>query len=220
MTSRNALLKKELFEALKTALQPLGYLTGSKAEQRFTQKFKFGVVSFHYPDIVHPGIDFDVTVDVALRFEAVQSRLGRYLRGVSEKEKKKMATIGLGLGRRAKGMATRWTIARSEDIAPAISGMLHDYESEGLDFIQKFSDPERVFQVLRSHSREARDICVFDADRCENLIAFAAEYDLFGDLENLHQECVAFLSGSPQLGALQSYEKTALPMLADLGAEH
>jgi hypothetical protein len=153
-------LRVELLARLADSLAPTGYY---RREQSFRCDTAGGWVSLHVAIINHRD-DFDVTADVAVRYNAVEEARADRQR-LSARERRETATVGAQLANIAGIGTERWTVRAPADIAPAVLGILASFDRVGRPFLERFTELPETLRVLDADGPEARLICPLPGSR-------------------------------------------------------
>jgi hypothetical protein len=98
--------------------------------------------------------DFDVVVDVAVEFSE-----GR----------KSVCIVGAQLGNIAGVGQTRFKIGDPSDIPRAVDGILNEFQTVGIPFLERFSQPLEVLSVLRRGGKDASLISPIKAQHAQQI---------------------------------------------------
>jgi hypothetical protein len=143
--------------------------------QTFVRPLDGGQVAAHLTFIKHERErDLDVTIDVAIRFDAVEALVNRSNMLLSKKEKAETYTLGGELGNLEYGQPYRITIATPGDVEDAAERIVKKLETVGVPYIERFSHPEAAYDVLSRDDREGWIHCPIDAERAKRACALLA----------------------------------------------
>ena len=148
-------LRKQLLVELSEVLRPLGF---RRVEQTFWRDFPAGRDAFHVAFIRHPT-DFDVTADVAIRYEALEALLNAQRPYLSTRQKRQTATIGAQVANLAGVGMRRWGVSGPADLPRATAGLLRDFYEVGEPFFARFRSLAELGRTLRSDPVQARLLC-------------------------------------------------------------
>ena len=140
--------------------------------QSFEKPVPGGLWCLHLSFIRH-HIDFDITADVAIRFDAVEEFLAANLPLESAEATSKHFTMGVELGNLSRGRYIRWTVARSGHVRKAVKGIAHAFRSIALPYFEEYSDPERALAVLSKDDELARTHSPIHLSRALRAVAMA-----------------------------------------------
>lgn len=139
-------LQDELIKQLGIELSQLGFLTKA-SDQAFIRKFPGIRQSYHLAFIRHAA-DFDITADVAIRFDAVEDLLNKDSLYLSKKAKMNTYTLGCELGNMAEGQQHRWSITTASDVEHVAEDMFNYFQRFGLPYIEKYSELLTAFELI------------------------------------------------------------------------
>jgi hypothetical protein len=122
--------------------------------QSFHKRTPFGKVSLHLAFIEHAA-DFDVTVDVAIRFDALEDIINEGNNLLTASEKRRTFSIGAELGNISEWKQKRWTVRSPADIEDVSRSIMDAFVDIGLAYIEKYSNMETVLDVLSGDDKPA-----------------------------------------------------------------
>jgi hypothetical protein len=163
-------LEKQLFALLGTLLKVHGF-NAKPVDQSFRKPRSFGWAAIHLALIRHPPTDFDVVVNVAIRFDAIEELTGSTHPLIKSSDRKKAATIGCELGNLLGVGQKRWTIASEGDLEPVAAQIMECCESSIFPFIEKYSDLGTVLETLNAGGETASLISPLEGKRNRTLEA-------------------------------------------------
>ncbi|WP_242245282.1 hypothetical protein [Bacillus cereus group sp. BfR-BA-01330] len=141
-------LKLKLLQGLGEELKEDGYKIRI-TQQDLVKKFDKGKIGIHLAFINHPE-DFDVTVDVGIRFDELENMKNQWDEGLTSKEKKET------------------------DILPVTIDILKEVKQYFIPYIYKYVYTENVFDLCVRDDDEAGLIgTIFDGTRAQNAIGLA-----------------------------------------------
>ena len=146
-----AALHKALLDALTPRMAGWKFVA---AHRHFKRQAAPGTLWFVHLTFINHVDDFDAVVDVAVQFM---------------RRRESVCVVGAQLGNIAGVGQTRFRVARAEDVPAATEGILAEFASVGLPFLERFSRPDEVVAVLRRGGREA-DLISPLSDRHERYI--------------------------------------------------
>ncbi|HGP3676453.1 MULTISPECIES: DUF4304 domain-containing protein [Bacillus cereus group] len=165
-------LKLKLLQGLGEALKENGYKTRI-TQQSFVKKFDKGKISIHLAFINHLE-DFDVMVDVGIRFDELENMKNQWDDGLTIREKKETYTIGVELGNLVYREQKRWRVEKEEDILPVTMDILKAVKEYFIPYIDKYVDIENVFDLCVRDDDEASLLgTTFEGYRAQNAIGLA-----------------------------------------------
>ena len=139
-------LQNQLLEVVGTQLSQYGFNPKPKG-QSFQRKEEFGKTSCHLSFIRHES-DFDITADVAIRFDTLQDLVTEHMNDLSEKEKREMFSMGAELGYLSGGGQQRWTVVSEIDVAPVATKIVELFKTVGEPFLNKYSSLNEAYKVF------------------------------------------------------------------------
>jgi hypothetical protein len=137
--------QKALLSDLGPKLKSLGFT--KKRGQSFERVTESGRQACHVSFIEHEA-DFDVTADIAIRFDAVEELLNKGDGLMTKSEKAETFTLGCELGNLTRGEQMRWTVSGPSDIPKVSEAIAAAFESAGMRYFDDLSSMERAFEVL------------------------------------------------------------------------
>ena len=147
-------LQKELIAQITPQLAEMGFAFKAKTRS-FYRDIKGGKQILHLTFINHPG-DFDVTADVAVRIDALEDLVNAGNQTISASERALTASVGAELGNISAGQPKRWKVASEADVAHAVSGVLGEFRSTGLPYLERFCSLEEIMSVLAGDDPASR----------------------------------------------------------------
>lgn len=131
-------LKKILIESISNVLGPHGFK--KCAPQRFTRRFEGGTYEVHITIVKHPN-DYDVLIDLGIRFDAIESM-------ISEDNQLDRSTLGIELGYLIAGEPLRWTVVDENDVKKTCKDICELYKEYCSDYFFTYSDLNNVYKLL------------------------------------------------------------------------
>lgn len=141
-------------------------------DQAFEKQCGSAKYSYHLCFIRHTT-DFDVTADVAIRFDDVEDLINRFNTTASPREKKGTFTMGCELGNLTEGEQRRWSVKRPEDVAVVAGSLYSAFKTIALPYYEKYSDRDRALYILSGDSPESWLHNPLHAARAERAISLA-----------------------------------------------
>ena len=182
--------------------------------QSFRRATAAGWVSFHVAFIEHGNTDFDLTADVAVRIDAVETLVTADSKLLTKSEREQTATLGCEIGNLTQGKPLRWSIASAVDVTPAAAGVADSFVNVALPYFEKYSDLEVVYETLRKNDSSGWLHSPVDDARCKRAIALAKVLNRRGDLPALIEQSTAFLRANKSAG-LGAFLKLAEKLSAE-----
>lgn len=157
--------------------------------------------------VVHVGFvrhqhDVDATIDLGVLITPVEQLFAK-----AGLDKLGSATIGAELGNLVDRRPRRWTIETEADAARVASEMRSEIEKFGIDWLQRFSRLETVYETLVANDLQSRLIMPLQVKRCLILLALALLLRTKEEAQQVSLECRAFLvdRAEPMLPTFDDY---------------
>ena len=157
--------------------------------------------------VVHVGfvrhrLDVDATIDLGVLITPVEQLFAK-----TGLDQLGSATIGAELGNLVDRRPRRWTIEAEADVARVASEMRSEIEKFGIDWLQRFSRLETVYETLVANDLQSRLIMPLQMKRCVILLTLALLLRTKEDAQQISLECRSFLSGraEPMLDTFDDY---------------
>ncbi|MBT5018861.1 hypothetical protein N8590_02605 [bacterium] len=122
--------------------------------QVFHRYYDWGRDSLHLCFINHVD-DFDVTADIAIRFDRLEELINEENHLITKAEKKDTSTIGVELGNLAEGEQKRWTVRQESDVAGVAKEITDYFEKVGIPYLSKYGDMRETMEVLSGEERDS-----------------------------------------------------------------
>ncbi len=164
-------LQKEFFVTLGELLKSDGFRRRI-SQQDYCRKFEDGMQSVHLAFIHHVG-DVDAVVDVGVRFDDVENILNESRKLLTKAEKAQTFTLGVELGNFVGEGQKRWKLINQEDVQERVNSMYDFICEHGLPHIEKLSEQEFAYAILRGDDKQSRLNCAFNDSRAKAAIAMA-----------------------------------------------
>ncbi len=193
----------KLLLAVGQGLQKFGFDNRPKG-QSFLKSCPFGRASFHLAFIKHDN-DFDVTADVAIRFDQVEELISRYMNDplLTKSEKTNTFTLGCELGNLSEGRQRRWTLACSDDILGVAESVLEAFAKIGIPYIETYSDPQKALEVLSGDGPASWLHSPLHGERAKRAVAMALIANGEEAAQKLSNIKLAFLVDRNDFGLLE-----------------
>jgi hypothetical protein len=203
-----ATLQKQLLVGVGFVVQEYGFNPKPRG-QTFRISKPFGWASIHLSFIPHPPADFDVTIDVALRIDAIENLVNEDEKLLTKSEKSQTATIGCELGNLSAGKQHRLSIASESDVQSTVGAIKTMVESIALPYIERYSNPNELFQVISSNDPSAWLHSPIHGARCKRALAAAVVLKKYDCVLELIQKSEAFLTSQNDFGlhAFRTFSK-------------
>lgn len=179
------------------------------AGQTFTRDSTHGRHAVHLTFIDH-DTDFDVTADVAVRFDMVEDIVHRSNPLLSKAEKAKTYTLGAELGNIDRGEPYRWTVSRSADIPSVADQIERKLVEIGLPYLDTYGEPEAALEVLARDDRSAWLHSPIHAERAKRATALLVVLGRKEQIEELGRSKMEFLASinDPATAVFQRFLNT------------
>lgn len=138
--------------------------------QAFRRKTDFGSQVFHL-SFATRGEAFDVSADVAVRFDAVEALVNEENALLTSSEKRATATLGVELGNFHTGHRRMWENICEDEVCTVANSMFGYFADVGLPYLAQYSDMEAAFSVLNRDDREGWLHLPIHAERAKRAIA-------------------------------------------------
>ena len=165
-------LQKDLFQTVGRKLKEYGFTTTGNSGI-FWRTTDFGRQTISLAPINHPPTDFDVTVQLAIRFDRLEDLLNEQELNLTRAEKRDTHSLGVELGNLSEGRQRRWTVSGFDDIVPVAVSLGDSLRNWGLPYLDKYSDMETALEVLSRDDKTARLQSPFHDYRAKKAIGLA-----------------------------------------------
>jgi hypothetical protein len=179
--------EKALLNELSEQVEKYGFDKRVRG-QSFYKQTSFGRLALHVSFIEHDDKDFDVTADVAVRFDELEDLLNEYKDHLSEAEKKSTFSLGAELGNISEDKQKRWTVAGVADVETASRSIMDAFSKIGIPYLEKHSNAETALKALSGDDRAAWLHAPIHGERAKGAIGLAF---LLGDREKFFQIATA-----------------------------
>ncbi len=166
-------IKKKLLKEVNDFLLKYGFEKKIYG-QSLRKPIEGGKAFIHLSFINHVN-DFDITVSVAVRIDAMEAMANAANRFLTEKEKKKSdsATIGVELGNLSGVGQKRWTITNENDIPSVVVSISKDIIEIAFPFIEKYKDANAIFKTMLRDDPAVWTVAPFHYSRAINAVGLA-----------------------------------------------
>lgn len=155
-------------EQLHKRLSLFGYRKNA-SRQHFWKPFELGKVAIHVCFINHVD-DFDIMIDVGIRYDQLEEMKNRNNFLLNQKEKKQTFSIGSELGNLSQGKPIRWTIHEESSIKAVVDSIFHVIEEVAFPYINKYTNMENTFNKCLNDNEA---MTPFDSKRAMNTVGLA-----------------------------------------------
>lgn len=164
-------LQKNLLSSVGEKLTAFGF--GKKAKQQsFYRPIEGGWACVHLSFIDHAD-NFDVTVDVAIRFNEVENLVNSKNNLLTKKEKEGTSTLGVELGNLSIGEQKRWSVSSEEKLPLVADSILEAFDKFGNPYLLKYSSMDSAYELLSSDEKHVWKHCPFHATRAKKAVLIA-----------------------------------------------
>src|SRR5262245_2381792 len=146
-------LERALISKLAGRVGELGFDTKAKG-QSFYRKTSFGRKAFHLSFIEH-ATDFDITADVAIRFDSLEELVNEGDERLTKKEKGNIFSLGAELGNISEGKQKRWTVSGSADVEKVCQSIMDAFVAIGIPYLDRYSNLESALEALSGDDKAA-----------------------------------------------------------------
>ncbi|MCS0320534.1 hypothetical protein [Vibrio diabolicus] len=164
-------IQKKLLADLGEKLSVFGFNMKPK-KQSYYRPTNNGWDCVHISFIDHDS-DFDVTLDIAIRFNDVENLVNSNNEMLTSKEKSETSTLGVEIGNLSMNERLRWKVSSQEQLPTVIDSILKEYKTSGEEYFSKYSSLESVHKLLSSDEKIVWKHCPFHATRAKKAIAIA-----------------------------------------------
>ena len=192
-------MKKALLASVGEKLSLYGF-NKKAVMQSFYRGIEEGWVCAHLSFIDHYD-DFDVKIDVAIRFNKVEDLVNEHSNYLTKKEKDNTSTLGVDLGNLSGNRPQRWTINAEEQIGSVAESIFDVFSMYGEPYLKKYSTIDKAYSLLSSDEESVWMHSPFHANRAKKAIAIAK---IFGhpDIESQISKRKQFLESKNDFGIL------------------
>ena len=181
-------LRAHLYTAVGAAVAEFGFKTEKMV---FRRPIEGGSQTLPLAYIRH-ATDFDVTANIAVRFDDVQDLRLDGNKTIKPSEARHLMSFGAELGNIQGSGQKRWTIRESADIPEVVPQIITTFKEIGLPYLDKFSDRRTALEVVAkdgptawllmpvhdARAKLALALCVVlhDRESFETILAHKLEY--------------------------------------------
>jgi hypothetical protein len=161
--------------------------------QEFRREIDGGRSVVHLSFIEHQE-DVDITVDVAIRFHAVEDLVNHFQTLLSDKEKSETHTLGSELGNLERGEPFRLTLANKDDVSRVAEEVVRKFMAIGMPYLEQYSRPEAAYSLLARDDREAWIHSPIHAERAKRACALLFVIGKRAEAHSLGVQKLSFLN--------------------------
>jgi hypothetical protein len=140
--------------------------------QEFHLAHSWGKSAIHLSIIEHKR-DFDATMDLAVRFDALEELINRTNLRLSAKERQNTFSIGAEIGNLVDRKPLRWTIGTPDDVEDVARQIGQHVTNTALKYLNEFADMNRALQIFLSDERDAWICCPIHSERAKRAVGMA-----------------------------------------------
>lgn len=193
-------LQDALLRALAVEVTSLGF-TPRIEQQKFIRAVGDSTWVLHVGFVRHRH-DVDATIDLGVLLTPVDQLFAK-----TGSNQWGSATIGAELGNLVDRRPRRWTMETEADAARIAREMRSEIEKFGIDWLQRFSRLETVYEALAANDLQSRLIMPLQIKRCLILLTLALLLRTKEEARQVSLECRSFLSdrAEPMLHTFDDY---------------
>jgi hypothetical protein len=140
--------------------------------REFEKRYEWGRAAIHFSFIEHDH-DFDVTVDVGIRFDAVEDLVHRNNKLLTAKEKTNTFSMGAEIGNLTDGKPIRWTVASQAGVGHVAAEISGRIASTAIPYVERYGNMNRAIEVLSSDDDTAWIHSPIHGERAKRAVALA-----------------------------------------------
>jgi hypothetical protein len=170
MTFSRKPLQAMLLKELGTHLAAYG--CGKRRGQDFYKVFDWGKWVAHVAFVDHTD-DFDVTLDVAIRFDALEELVQQSNELLSDREKRQTCSMGVEIGNLLGIGRLRWTVTTEADVPVVARQISTRFEESGLPYLKQYSDMRQALEVLAGDEHDSWLHSPLHSERAKRAVGLA-----------------------------------------------
>jgi hypothetical protein len=167
--------------------------------QSFIKLIPGGKISFHLAFIAHK-IDFDVTADIAIRFDDLEYLVNLDNKVLSKKEKESTYSLGVELGNLCDGKQKRWNVSSEDELPVLVDQLIQYFEKYAVPYFEKYSIKQNAYALLSNNDQTAWIHCPVHSARAKRAVALALLLGYKDSIPNLIKQNVEFLRQKNDFG--------------------
>ncbi|MCG1025142.1 hypothetical protein [Dehalobacter sp.] len=140
--------------------------------QSFWKPIVEGRAMVHLSFINHEN-DFDITVSVSIRFDALEELINADNALLKPKEKLMTSSIGVELGNLTEGRQKRWSIYDESDVDPAVKSICEITDDAAIPYIEKYKNIETTYEMMLRDDQEIFTFAPLHHRRAMNAVGLA-----------------------------------------------
>jgi hypothetical protein len=192
-------LQDALLDAIGASIVEYGFLP-RKRMQRYVRKTEFGKLSYHV-NFGPRGAGIVAMSDVAVRFTALEDLVNSVNTEMLKAQRRDTYSVAQEVGALLGERWLEWDLDVPEKAPQVARSMMAAFEQGALPFLNRYSDMNRVFEVLAAAGPEAEFIVRLPSRQAKNAIALAYLFSArprFDELVSLYRTRLQ-QSGDPNL---------------------
>lgn len=175
------------------------------SNQSYVKPFHGGKVTYHLTFINHE-VDFDVTADVAIRFDALEDIVNEDNRFLTNKEKSLTYSFGVEMGNLVYGSQKRWTVYDESDVINVTKEIMNMFIIYAIPYFEKYCNIQNAFLLLADNKNTSWMHCPIHGERAKRALALSILLDNKERIPELVNESTKLLTQLNDFG-LQDYLK-------------
>lgn len=192
-------IQKKLLKSLGEKLFAYGFEKKPR-QQSFFRKFDGGVFVFHLSFIEHE-FDFDITADVAIRFDDLEDLINAQDKLLTKKEKEATCSLGVEFGNLVSGEQMRWSVSTESELNEIVESIIKVYDENGEKYFKDYGVKENALKLLSQDEPSVWIHSPFHATRAKKALGLA--YILNREnLESLYVKKKSFLEEKKDFGLM------------------
>jgi hypothetical protein len=208
-------LKQLLLRNVGQQLEPFGFHP-KPSGQSFSRPFSGGRVSFHLGFVSHPH-DFDVTADLAVRFDPLEDLVNERNSQLTKKEKSQTSSLGAEIGNLAGVGQMRWKVKDAADVPARAHEIVEAFKMYGVSYLARASTMQGAFELLTAPGRAAWLHSPFHSARAKRVLGLAKLLGREDEIPALIDANARFMMGLNDSG-LQDFERFAAQLVPSIAA--
>lgn len=185
-------LERQLLEYVSKLVHEYGFSPRIRGQSFYRPIQDGGRAALHLSFTEHER-GFDVSADVAVRFDAVEALVNRANRLLSPKEKLSTATLGAELGNISRGVPLQWAVTSVDDVEVVAKQIMEAFASIGAPYLEQFEDMGRALVALSGNEHPSWLHSPVHYARCMRALALAVVLERKDEISGLREKCDQFL---------------------------
>lgn len=155
--------------------------------------------SMIHVNFIEHETDFDITISVSLRIDAIEDMINSTNKLLTKNEKQSTSTIGCELGNLVTRSPKRYTINDSVNRDTVVSEIMDAIKASAFPFIEKYSNLENLMGTMLSDDENVWLLTPLHHRRAQNAIALAKLLNC-KDIEIIIEDKRIFLESRKDFG--------------------